>query len=152
MRAGSCARVRHAGRKSTALGRDTDCRARRETLKSREGLCAGGCGDPTAPLLYFGTTASTQLWRSTDGGATWAQFSTGLPASAVVHAIAARGAHVYAGTSQGIFRYDGANSTWTLSGLATLDVVAVAIDPITPAIVYCAASAPGALYITTTGG
>ena len=59
------------------------------------------------------------LYRSTDGGTTWANRSTGLPPNMAVHAIeidANAPARLFAATDVGVYRTENAGTSWTAFG------------------------------------
>jgi hypothetical protein len=103
--------------------------------------------DPVTPTtLYTGVSyevsgyPSTQyrVYKSTDGGATWSNSSTGLPQlrttfnSLAVDPVTPT--MVFVGSSAGVYKSLDGGATWSSSGLTT--VQALAIDPTDPAIVY----------------
>ncbi len=68
----------------------------------------------------FAGTAADGVFRSTDGGASWAPFSIGLPASAI-RALAVNpraGSTVFASTDVGVFRSTDSGSSWEATDLA----------------------------------
>jgi len=112
--------------------------------------------DPQNPAtIYSGTvgysgTFGQGLFRSEDGGATWARSDKGLP-GLLVTALAVdtvSPAVVYAGTVSGYFSLPGsgaavvyksrnAGADWKETGAADLDsITALAIDPVTPTTLY----------------
>ena len=95
-------------------------------------------GQPTT--VYAGTT--TGVFKSTDGGASWSASSSGLPPHDAVGALAVHptdSATVYAGTlNAGIFKSTDTGRSWrpTGAGLSSQSVVAIVIDPHSPATLY----------------
>jgi photosystem II stability/assembly factor-like uncharacterized protein len=115
--------------------------------------------DPTTPTtVYVGRSSGSPagLYKSTNGGATWAAASSGM-AGQPVFAIAVdptTPATLYCGTNQTVQKsVDGAGSWSPVStGLPGFTAVnALAVDPTTPATVY-AGVAGNRVYKTTTGG
>jgi photosystem II stability/assembly factor-like uncharacterized protein len=78
--------------------------------------------DPTsANSLWCSVNVNGQggVYRSADGGATWAAVSTGLPPNTAVHAIEidpAAPATVFAATDVGVFRTDDGGASWAAFG------------------------------------
>jgi photosystem II stability/assembly factor-like uncharacterized protein len=123
--------------------------------------------DPhTSSTVYLGTrNGSTggntaRLYKSTNGGATWTNSSSGIPTGPDgAHALAidpTSPSTLYAGTyGGGIFKSTNAGSTWTAinTGLLTLVQYAsdLAIDPVTPTVLYAATSISGTLKSTNGG-
>ncbi len=103
-------------------------------------------------FAYYGSPSSSVggLFRSTDGGTTWAQAGSGL-AGVVVRAIAydpRDSSRVFAGTNGGVFRSTDGGLTWqpASEGLATTDVKCLAFD-ITGTTLY-AGTAAGIFVLT----
>jgi hypothetical protein len=110
------------------------------------GFCAGQCwydiGIATDPnnagtVLMGGQAGNNTLWRSTNGGATWANFPNGLHAD--VHAIAIAPSNpniVYHGNDGGIFKSVDGGQTWVSLnnvGLNTIQFIGGAAHPLDPA-------------------
>jgi hypothetical protein len=114
--------------------------------------------DAAGRALWLGT--HTGLFRSEDGGRTWAKVA--LPSqhhAPDVMAIATHpveGGVMYIGTHEaGVFRTTDGGSTWTSvnSALGGLDVHGLAIDPNSPAKLHALVRDKGAgVYRTTDGG
>ncbi|MFN0083986.1 MAG: Ig-like domain-containing protein, partial [Blastocatellia bacterium] len=60
----------------------------------------------------FAGTENSGIFRSTNGGQSWTRANTGLTGLRV-HALAAAGTTVYAGTDNGVFRSDNQGQSWT---------------------------------------
>ncbi len=98
--------------------------------------------DPVLPsTVYAGTDGG--VFRSTDGGATWAVANSGLtnPFVAALAIDPITPSTLYAGTGGGVFKSTDAAATWGTAnvGLPTTDVRALAIDPSTPSTLYAGA-------------
>lgn len=90
------------------------------------------------------------LFKSTNGGTTWAPANTGLPNYVTALAIDPRNpGTIYAGTRAGVYRSMDGGANWTAvnDGLTSLSVTALAIDAQDSNTVY-AASAGGLFAIT----
>lgn len=107
--------------------------------------------DPvTSGRVYLGTSAG--IHRSTDGGGTWSALpSTPLARHLVVDPVTP--SRLYCGNGSGVFCSADSGATWTTvnSGLGSLDVVSLAIDPSAPATLYAGTSIAGAFKTTTAG-
>jgi photosystem II stability/assembly factor-like uncharacterized protein len=127
--------------------------------------------DPSAPeTVYAGSGIAGMLagtvFKSTNGGASWAPANNGLP-SVFVRALVIdpqTPSTIYAGTSgtfigpvfRGMFKSIDGGMSWTplASTPAPASVVSVAIDPQNPAIVYAGTAnlPPDTLFKSTNGG
>jgi hypothetical protein len=103
-----------------------------------------------------GSLASGSLYENTGSGGAWQVLQSGLPAAAVVSAIAAGPIDqavpkrpLVVATSKGVFRSGDGGTTWTGStGVPeALTVTTVVFSPLDPAVVYAGADAAG-----STGG
>ncbi len=109
---------------------------------------AGVAGDPTT---YYAGSPAGALWKSTNGGLTWASVSDNLPVLGVgaVGVAPSSPNIVYLGTGSntlgaGVFRSDDAGKTWRAAGLAdTKYITALLVDPKNPDIVIVAAGSGG---------
>lgn len=104
-------------------------------------------------LLFFATTS---VFKTTDGGASWNTINTGLPAASIdgLAIDPATPTTVYAGTaSSGVFKTTNGGGSWsaTNAGLTNLTVPALVVDPAMPAIVY-AGTASGGVFRSSDGG
>ncbi|MGH8056150.1 MAG: WD40/YVTN/BNR-like repeat-containing protein, partial [Candidatus Entotheonellia bacterium] len=101
-------------------------------------------------------TLGQGIWRSADGGETWARVRQGLYSESAVRALAVhpRESHImYAGAESGIYRSDDRGASWTHldSPMNTLPIWALAIDPVDPHIMF-AGTRPAALFRSQDGG
>lgn len=101
-------------------------------------------------------TLGQGIWRSADGGETWARVRQGLYSESAVRALAVhpREPHImYAGAESGIYRSDDRGASWTHldSPMNTLPIWALAIDPVDPHIMF-AGTRPAALFRSQDGG
>lgn len=107
-----------------------------------------------APGTIAAITEAQTLQLSTDGGATWQEAMSGLPASAVT-AYAFHptdpATRLIAIAQHGVMRSSDAGRTWTYvnGGITNLHLTALAFDPLNPAIVF-AGSGSGA-YLSRDG-
>lgn len=100
-------------------------------------------------VIYAGSAVSA------DGGATWTVASAAPGVSHVYAAGSGPARTVYAGTTQGVWISDDAETTWqpASQGLAATQIAALAVDPVHPRILYAAALDPdtGALRLMKSG-
>lgn len=101
-------------------------------------------------------TLGQGIWRSSDGGDTWARVRQGLYSESAVRALAVhpRDSHViYAGTNSGLYRSEDRGASWERldSPMNTLPIWALAIDPVDPSILF-AGTRPSALFRSKDGG
>ena len=77
-------------------------------------------------LVYMGTTDG--VFRSTDGGATWAAGSAGLPATPVRALAAGQPSRFYLGTEgDGLLQSDDGGATWQPTGLDNSAITALTV-------------------------
>jgi hypothetical protein len=96
-----------------------------------------------ASVMYAALLGGSSIYKTTDGGATWAVSNTGLPAGVKVYAIAIDCAQttggavgmtcpndqlLYAATSAGLYKSIDAGGHWVLDGLEGSVVRAVALE------------------------
>jgi len=113
------------------------------------GEIASLAADPQTPTNLYAALGEG-IFKSSDGGATWAPSGGGsLPTNARVQTLLVnprQPAIVYAGTDGGVFRSDDAGGHWTgvNAGLAPAsDVVALAMSPAQPDVLYAATRSHG---------
>ncbi|MCO5171198.1 MAG: YCF48-related protein [Planctomycetes bacterium] len=116
--------------------------------------------DPSAPLtLYAGTDAGGELFRTTDGGATWSQRAIDDPSTgttteefAVSVAVGAGGGQVYFGAFTGLYGSADGGATFALRqhGITSVSVAAVVAHPTAPGTFY--AGTRNGVWRTTDGG
>lgn len=109
--------------------------------------------DPTAPSnVYAGT--NTGVYKSSDRGATWNPFNTGLSNSAVqqgVIGLTFDGGMLYAGAPDGLYKLSPGASSWSSTTLC-VDVLNITIDPSSaPHKIYTSSDVSG-LYMSADGG
>lgn len=108
--------------------------------------------DPRNPLvLYTGTY--TGIYKSTDGGSTWAASNTGL-GSMLVQALAIHPhlpGTLYAGTSYGLFKSTNYGANWSWVNGYNFDVRDLVFDPADPATFYAATWGSGVIKYTNNG-
>lgn len=108
----------------------------------------GVAGDPT---VYYAGTPAGALWKTTNGGLTWASISDGLPVTGVgAVAVAASNPNIlYVGTGSntlghGVYRSNDAGTTWQQAGLTdTKFITSLLVDPKNPDVVIVAAGSGG---------
>ena len=105
---------------------------------------------PTSPDTMYAAGGSVGIFRSTDGGGTWAR--TGFTRSDTVGSIVFASQSVYAGTSSGFYVSEDEGITWSQRnhGLSSSYLYALAVDPTDTKTIY--AGAWGGLFKTTTAG
>lgn len=101
-------------------------------------------------------TLGQGIWRSADGGDTWARVRQGIYSESAVRAFAVhpREPHImYAGAESGIYRSEDRGASWERldSPMNTLPIWALAIDPVDPNILF-AGTRPSALFRSRDGG
>ena len=102
--------------------------------------------DPVNPaILYLGTrdeSFEALVFKTTDGGQSWSDASSGLEetyspvASLVIDPSSP--STLYAGTGGGLFKSSNGGQSWALANSSLFDVESVAIDPVSPAVLYAA--------------
>ena len=112
--------------------------------------------DPISPSTLYAasslplTTNTAQLFKSTDGGASWSPIDQGL-GSAVVHALAVdpiTPGMMYAGTPDGVFKSVDGGASWIRSsaGLPGTPVLSLALDPLAPNNLYAGTDGDGVFH------
>lgn len=112
-------------------------------------------------LLLWGL--QTNVWRSTNEGATWASSSSGMSSSGNVRAVAVAESSVYAGLStSGVWRTRDDGKTWdnAIEGIVAdpyygISVRSLAVNPSNANNLLVATeetAGTGSLYVTTNGG
>ncbi len=91
------------------------------------------------------------MYRSADGGDSWD--ATSLPAQRVqtLAAAAAPSGRIYAGAGMDVYVSEGDGASWTLASTLSSTAKALAVHPITPALVYAGTRLDG-VRATTAGG
>lgn len=121
---------------------------------TRGGRSLGVAGSPGRKLEYYFGAVGGGLWKTTDGGSTWAPVTDGQIRSSSVGAVAVAESNpdvVYIGTGEtqlrgnimqgdGVYKSTNAGKTWKNIGLSNTQAIArVRIHPTNPNIVYVAA-------------
>jgi len=110
--------------------------------------------DPSAPTTLYAAVARPKvLWKSTDGGATWAAASNGLPRQAGPVALAIdplSPSTLYLAAADGVFVTDDAARTWRPldTGFAGQTVSALAVSTTHPHTVWAATLGAGVFALT----
>ncbi|HEX5108595.1 MAG TPA: YCF48-related protein [Vicinamibacterales bacterium] len=110
--------------------------------------------DPQTPTTVYAGTGAGGVFRSVDGGASWAAMNLGLTDGNVP--VLAIDPHtpstLYAGTAlSGVFRSVNGGATWDHTGLSSVSVASFAIDPQTTSSVY-AGTTTGGVFHSPDGG
>jgi len=98
--------------------------------------------------------APPQIYRTTDGGQTWARADAGMPAGHVREFILDPGTTgtVYLGHDDGVFKTTDGGDTWRSTSLQSKEnLKTLAIDPRNPNVLYCSTSDPGFFKSTDRG-
>ncbi len=111
--------------------------------------------DPVNPQLIYAGTNSTGIYKSFNGGNTWARFSQNNPLVNFVNVMAIDPKTpeiVYVGTNLGFLKSTDSGNTFALkqTGLGTGAINAIALDPNTPSTIYAATTS--GVYKSTNGG
>lgn len=121
---------------------------------TRGGRSLGSAGSPSRKQEYYFGAVGGGLWKTTDGGQSWAPVTDGQLTSSSVGAVAVAESNpdvVYIGTGEtqlrgnimqgdGVYKSTNAGKTWTNIGLRNTQAIArVRIHPTNPDIVYVAA-------------
>ena len=101
-------------------------------------------------------TLGQGIWRSTDGGDTWAKVRQGIYGEAAVRSLAVHphdSRIIYAGADSGIYRSENKGESWERldSPMNDIPIWALAIDPVDPNIIF-AGTRPSALFRSRDGG
>lgn len=101
--------------------------------------------DPRSPSIVYAGTFSNGVFRSVDGGETWAPVNEGLSDWFVSFIAIDRNSAVYVGTSSGLFKSENAGALWEplRGGLPPGAIQDLAIEPGSPPNLYAAAGAFG---------
>lgn len=108
--------------------------------------------DPANSATMYAGTSGAGVFKSGDGGVSWAAASSGVRASSanVVLVDPAAPTTLYAATLDGVAKSLDAGASWTAAGLSPYRVHALALDPSTPGTMY-AGTATG-LFKTVNAG
>ncbi len=112
--------------------------------------------DPVVPAIAFAGTTGSGVFKTTDGGASWAIANAGLPTDNVLVLAIDPATHstLYAGTDAGVFKSTDGGQSWAaanggLDGAPSIVVNALAIAPGSPITLYAGTSA--GVFKTTNG-
>jgi hypothetical protein len=126
--------------------------------KSDTGLSAytvmGVAPHPTINGTAFAMVQGMGLWKTTDRGATWAPSYNGISGNIHVTSLAftpGAPATMYAGINgAGVYKSTDGAATWSTTGLTSISVTALLVDPVTTTTVYAATTS--GVYRSTNGG
>ena len=93
----------------------------------------------TVSALGGGAPTGSGVYKSTNGGTTWAPANTGIQGAGVTAlATTSSGGTVYAGTGAGVYRSSNGGVSWAgvNEGISDEIVASVAVDPRSPGVVY----------------
>ena len=110
--------------------------------------------DPVKPNTLYAGTNGGGVFKSTNGGTSWAPAISGLTETYVLTLAIdpTTPAIVYAGTgSAGVFKSTDGGTSWAPGGLPDDEVDALAIDPATPTTLYAASFFEGIFKSTNSG-
>jgi hypothetical protein len=108
---------------------------------------AAVASDATQARTVYAGTLGSGGWRSTDGGASWAPMNTG-PNATFAYSILGVGLNTFIGAGLGIFVSPDHGVTWNLVSNAVGNVVAIAVAPSNPMVMY----AGGGSVVTSADG
>jgi photosystem II stability/assembly factor-like uncharacterized protein len=121
---------------------------------NRGGRSITAAGSAARPFEYYFGATGGGLWKTTDGGTTWAPVTDGQIGSSSVGAVAVAPSHpdiVYIGMGEaelrgnamqgdGVYRSRDAGKTWTHAGLAATQAISrIRVDPSNADVVFVAA-------------
>lgn len=112
--------------------------------------------DPVTPAVLYAGTLGGGVFKSTDGGGSWASVNTGLTDKYVQTLVIdpVSPATLYAGTNGGgVFKSTNGAGNWAScnTGLTTSSISALAVDPSDPSKLYAGTYLKG-MYKSTDGG
>jgi len=94
----------------------------------------------------------TGVFRSDDGGGSWAMKVRGLPFSSI-HSVSSSGRRVFCGTPKGLFYSDDSGESWSPGkGVFPLDIMTVESNPLRPSEVFAADLLVGYIFRSIDGG
>jgi photosystem II stability/assembly factor-like uncharacterized protein len=106
-------------------------------------------------MVYVGTVGQN-IWRSRDGGETWARVGNGMLAEETIRALVPHPANptlLYAGTDNGVWRSENGGDTWEQLGgpMTGMHVWSLLVDPRRPERIFAGTSPPG-IFRSEDGG
>lgn len=108
------------------------------------GVVSSVAPDPQNPATVYAALRDSGVWKTTDGGSTWAQKSTGLPLSGSFAIVVdpTNPLIVYASTgASGVFKTSTGGETWSAANAGLpMPSGAIAISPSTPSVLLVRAS------------
>lgn len=123
--------------------------------------------DPFNPQVVYAGTVGSGIFKTVDGGSSWSSINNGL-ANLQIYSLAINPqnpSNILAGTYHNqVYKSTNAGSSWSWSGMGMQDpaiVYSIAIDPVTPSVIYAATRGEsnnnnppwnGVIYKSTDGG
>ncbi|MCX5977073.1 MAG: hypothetical protein NTV33_09680 [Coprothermobacterota bacterium] len=118
--------------------------------------------DPSNALALYAGTRGNGVYKSSDGGASWAASSSGLPSGASPNGdarclviVPSNPQTLYVGTYSGVFKSANGGTNWAASssGLTNTNVWCLAIDPSNPQTLYAGTyGIGGGVFKSSNGG
>jgi photosystem II stability/assembly factor-like uncharacterized protein len=112
--------------------------------------------DPRNPGTIIAGTRFSEIFKSTDGGATWqAKTSGGYNLALVLSAVQfdpSGSARIYAASSLGLLRSTDAGENWFQYGNANVSFFSLVVDPTAPATLYAGNTGGSGIFKSTDGG
>ena len=96
----------------------------------------------------FAGTYGDGIFISSDNGASWDTINKGLPMPIDINAFSVTGTDIFAGTDNGIYKFNFIDSSWTAIGLTNYSVRSLAISG---ANIYAGTSDAGLFYSSNSG-
>jgi len=97
--------------------------------------------------VLYAATLGHGVYVTHDGGATWAGINEGLGALRVYALAVDLNGEIYAGTSNGLYRYIPSQGSWDGMGLGAMEVYSIAADPSAAGTIYAGARPLYTIYL-----
>jgi photosystem II stability/assembly factor-like uncharacterized protein len=103
--------------------------------------------DPSNPSILYAGTSLSGLWKSVDGGATWAASGAGYTGDIATAIVIdnSRPHVIYVGSNTGVFKSINSGASWNVknAGLSDPRVQALVLEPVNPDVLYVSVLGPG---------